>query len=796
MATILGSGISTSVTIGLGYPSLVMGSGAITGGAPRSTANNSVLGIGIGRFYTDAPALAFGNMESLLEVIGESDTNIGGYHITRLIDNVVVGQNVFPVENILNWATSGKIFVDGTIYNYTSAYGQTISGVSYVHNGEIVVGAKYEHLKTIGVVELDNPRCAINRAKKAMLVDYAVDDNLSIVGRNLGVYRSPYLNNDEVYRGVIKALAYNPKGTFYGIDLALEAILGKGMYHIWTDPIRYPCVVFISISNDFYKTDTSIGHSYLEDVESPVAVIHSGKYDLIPLSKYPVARGCGSSVVWHDMDFLSSFVGQLPTADKIVDYTGDTGTHLWEFDGGTEADYITSGADYITFDTNNGGVYTTSGYHVHTRFSQRWQENSWVVNMVFKIPSGSCTWANPIQFGMQVYEGVLGSCFGWGLGKPSSDLLLYLIVNEASSGSGLATITYDTWYEVQMVKRKQTITISVNGCVVLERGVGSIGGSFSLTASQIRFGCFGLNSGTSTAKAYIKQVGVKTHASQDFYSYLELLGAIPGVGSPNNIEFSVPGTALSSDSGKYVRVFDSFPTTPLPSGGNNNGVWKVASYVDDHTLTLVGDTKTGVFVDSGSPQIIEVPTDLNMFTFPDDLGREIVLSGSSSTNDGTFVINALYQIGTTTDLSTFTTKITEKTNVCKVTMGTHPAFVTEAGLEAHLNPTFTAEACVTFYLSSAGLVENISSAPYNHLRIEVPLSTYNAPVNKAVDAMFSNVLTSEVLLDNSVNSEEIIAMPGNYEYYPFYLNDTLGLVNDYISGLTVAGVVAQTSIED
>lgn len=77
------------------------------------------------------------------------------------------------------------------------------------------------------VAELDLETSAIAQARAAVFIDSAAGEDLSIIGQNFGIPRPiARVGDDVLYRALIKALAFAPRGTMRPIYAVVEAFFG------------------------------------------------------------------------------------------------------------------------------------------------------------------------------------------------------------------------------------------------------------------------------------------------------------------------------------------------------------------------------------------------------------------------------------------------------------------------------------------------------------------------------------------------------------------------------------------
>ena len=284
-------------------------------------------------------------------------------------------------------------------------------------------------------------------------------------------------------------------------------------------------------------------------------------------------------------------------------------------------------------------------------------------------------------------------------------------------------------------------------------------------------------------KVRVKQIGFEIKTITDYWSAHGTAGVVAAV-NPTRFDDNV-ALMIAGDVGKYLTIRGSGITNP--AGGNNNGHYLVDSYVGPGVVELVGPVKPGVTLELGSPKRITL-ADPEGFTYPDDLGKKIVISGSSLGNNGTYTIEKLWIFqspATWKDLDTYNTgdQVTVKTNICTV-LEVDP-FVSEVGLSYQLKPVFANEGSLDWELSDASSFSGTTLDLRNGLWAN----------GLIMEIRYSNVLTAQLLADNQVDNVIIATGPPVlYEYYPFYLQDILGLIRAYIDAITAAGVIPEFEI--
>lgn len=668
---------------------------------------------------------------------------------------------VLPVESVLDWGETGKVGIEGVVYYYDSRTDTELQGVTHVRGGVITAGLKASHHIEATVIDLSRNRSALDLVRRAMLVAYAEGEDLNALGRNLGVNRYPFLASDEIFREIVQALAYNPKGTVFGLELALNALVGEGNYEIIEDLITYPCTVFVRLLGAAVTDEISAGKTYLTGPELQPPLSDT----TFAIDVGIVDRGALGSVTWKDEDLLTSSRLNYPSAHVISEYDGDTPHAAWTLQGTgvSEGVDVTLPGDSTEF--TNPAPTDTLLYRRQLRLQE---ESEGFFAALITVPTGAATDPS-IVTGMLVDDGVR-TC-NVGIQADTAGTFKVGIVSGGAFVTGGTQLARDVYYEI--VLRKQG-----NGNWELY-----IDGAFAetvvYTGSLPTFGFHQMVIGhfataASSNKLRVKQLAVWTHTVTDFWS-------ARGTGSVNsaNPQRLTSGVAVfnSGDVGKLVEVSNSGITNP--QNGNNNGRYLIDTYLDSQNVELAGPVEPNATLQAAFPLRIEVPLEGRLFQFPDDLGKEVVISGSLLGNDGTYVIDKLLQAGTYTDLESFDTPIPEKTNVCEVVAA---SFVTEAGIDWQVNPDFATEGSVDWELSDAGTVSGTNVT----LRQALPLSSSDC--YRVLSVIYSNVLSAQ-LLANSLESNEWDTVNLLFSHYPFYIADPLGFVRTYLDAITAAGVI-------
>jgi hypothetical protein len=441
-----------------------------------------------------------GMIEAVTSAIGEADNEIGGMHLTRLSSDVAQGVDTFPVETTHGWLSEGRVSVSGVVYHYTGKTATTFTGVTHISEGASAPGAKVGHGQGQSVLDLGNPYNAIQRVRRAMLIEYAEDDDLDVIGRNLAVNRLPFVKGDDQYRAVIKALAYNPRATVYGLELLMDALVGAGNYEIFEDLIQHNNTVFIRILPSAGLETREAGKMFLGGAEFPKATTQTKAV----LSADPVSQGTIQGAPFRNEDVFADFRGALPSALTITDFDGDTGTQVWNWQddstGLSEGSGTNSTADYVQLIDASGSTY---GYYEH--FARVIPESRAQLNILMQISSWTTAANQYDRMVIGIEDGAKNIRVGFG---ESGGNVQFGFITDASTWIG-SPVTYDpiagpfSWSEFTLIKdQEDQVVLLVNGNEVLRTDYANFPSS-----TNNRF-VFGPQNTTGQITVNVKQAGL------------------------------------------------------------------------------------------------------------------------------------------------------------------------------------------------------------------------------------------------------------------------------------------------
>lgn len=148
---------------------------------------------------------------------------------------VIPADTTLNVENATEFTDApGRVVLDGCLYWYTGKTATTLTGITNegVPGGPdgqdtSFSGVKQQHKTRALVSDYSRAKNALDQYRRSFMVETAEGKDLDVVGSNLGVDRPPELEDDDVYRRLIMAVAYTPRGTIFAMEQVLDALLGE-----------------------------------------------------------------------------------------------------------------------------------------------------------------------------------------------------------------------------------------------------------------------------------------------------------------------------------------------------------------------------------------------------------------------------------------------------------------------------------------------------------------------------------------------------------------------------------------
>ena len=296
------------------------------------------------------------NIEAITYAFGSADTSLGGFHMTRLTAAAVKPEDpatpipdTLTVESVYGWPTEGRVAVQGTLYRYTSRTDSALAGIAWFDGAAWREGIKRTHQSFEDVWDQSNRRSLIDQIKRNVFVETAEGQYLDALARNLGIRRRAWVTSDDLFRRIVQAIAFSPRGSLWCIEALMSAILGKRTdddgnprWDVWENLVLDENgrtvdggVVFIDLGPEFVSLDpnTSLGKTFIED--RTLVPLSSSTTFTMPFDPLDV-----TSVQIGTDAHISTLGSELPSAEVINEYPGAPEVPVWVFEGSGESSKV------------------------------------------------------------------------------------------------------------------------------------------------------------------------------------------------------------------------------------------------------------------------------------------------------------------------------------------------------------------------------------------------------------------------------------------------------------------------
>lgn len=485
----------------------------------------------------------------------------------------------------------------------------------------------------------------IDRLRRALLVDYATEEELDRIGRNLAVTR-PLGIDDEQFRCLLKTLSYLPKGTEYALELVLECLFPGGQYEIYEDLANFPNRVFIEIEDIGGDSTEFEGKTYMAP----------GPVDSGPAADQSPGRGgrelvtttTATSMTLGTEPITVQDVLRAPVLQQLdMDVLPSADSPAWTYqaqNSATEGTIFTLGGDgtltNVMGGTDNGGRYITTGLYPEPTDGS-------VVSVQAWFRASSITDIDDLPWGLAVEDTGIDASYGlfW------SDNAAKLASDATSAGLGsftIASVVDGDWHLMELRREtigdKHFISAKVDGVLIYGRAYLSTETAFQASPTQdsVRFGYDYLTGTNQDWTVHWDQVRVLEHSTRNFFNSYREDGVFAGTDA---VLQSASSAWVAGDVGKHVRIHSS-------ADQRARGLWEIAAFnsgtavelqgiASDEIVAVASVVQTGVGDDitpSASGVLLYDPN----ANFPAELrGGKITIAGATNpTNNGTFDIIA------------------------------------------------------------------------------------------------------------------------------------------------------------
>ncbi len=289
---------------------------------------------------------------TLQSAFADVDGNVAAALSDEAWEVVTLAATSIPVESTLHFPDTGKVVLDGRVYTYSSKTLTTFDGITYDDGtGALTSGVVQDHQPLSHAMDFSRALSAIDQYRRSFMVDTAVGEDLDVVGRNVGVPRPSPISDDTMYRNLIKAIAYVPRGTLYAVRQALDVLIGSGNYVIHEDltgaTLQNPARIFITATGGI--NERYVGKCFLDGGTEAVPLDSTTEFTL-PDDNHVKIHGITPYPEGGPKTVDGSRTLVIQSSDSGVTITGSAGTFSTR---------IAKGDNIILLDGGNSGKMAT-----------------------------------------------------------------------------------------------------------------------------------------------------------------------------------------------------------------------------------------------------------------------------------------------------------------------------------------------------------------------------------------------------------------------------------------------------
>ena len=693
-------------------------------------------------------------LEPLLSTCGQLLSDFGGVRITRLTENLSTGAARLPVERTAGMPATGQVLLDGVLYHYRAIAGLFLDGIFTRQQGTEKAGTVQPHTRLAAVTDATGTYSQLDALRASYFLASASGEDLSVCGRNYGLSRDPAIADDDTYRRSLLSIAYGPRGTVWGLQTALDAMLGPGRYTLTEDPDN--CQVQISTPRSQLLAQSHLGHTYLS-AESTAAATAGA---------VPLPEGIQSiySVFWAPQSSAAECRTALPSA-----------TPPWAYGG---ADGESTGAALAT-DPANAGTQLRSADACYVVPARLGGEGDATLSAVL-VPQATAA-ANEGDLCLSIADGSreMRLCLRR---KP----LGHVVVLVTTDGEQVAVspLPSGTAAEVAIVKQgRSAVTVQVGGGAVLSAAYDRFPAT---TQRRLRVGSV---AGKVAGGALLQRLALSVHDRRN-YACAQGEDAYFDAARPQTL-ITQQEVFTAADVGKYLTVAGSRaqvvpPGAPVPRSGSNDGKYTIVAVDANDTVRLSAGSFTAASVGGTPGQASRLDAAEAVFRYPEDVGKEVVIKGGSNAA-GTYIVAQV--LGPDNLAYALPYPATGAAVLLRRDNGSSPSFAPRNDLSFDLLPRFADETGVAWQLADAGEIGGTAASPSYAPRQALP-----DPAGDYVAAC--NTVPGGTVLYDELPAAKLVQAgpPAAFSVYPFYVSDPFSFVQNYLSQLTAAGIKATLTL--
>jgi hypothetical protein len=182
--------------------------------------------------------------------------------ITADVTSAIGIESTLGFGEMVDGAGSARFLVGGEIIEATGRTVDAPFGFIGLTRGVDGTEPKTHPAGTI-VLDLSGNTSALHHFKRGIFVSTALEPDLDVIGRNLGLHKCAGLLVEQ-WRRVIQVLAYLPKQPLSSYEAVLEALLGSStLFRVTERPWVAPWQVFVEIDVPALSGDDAIYGSFI-----------------------------------------------------------------------------------------------------------------------------------------------------------------------------------------------------------------------------------------------------------------------------------------------------------------------------------------------------------------------------------------------------------------------------------------------------------------------------------------------------------------------------------------------------
>lgn len=696
---------------------------------------------------TAAPRL----LEPLLSTMGQALSDFGGVRATRLTAGVATGTASLPVERTAGMPTAGQVLLGGVLYHYRGRAADMLTGIFTRQQGQDVPGTVQPHARLDAVTDMTGTYSQLDALRASYFVATASGEDLSVCGRNYGLGRDPSIGDEQTYRASLLTIAFGPRGTLYGLQTALDAMLGTGRYTLTEDPDN--CRVQVTVARNLLQTQGYLGKSYLS----------AGSQQVAAGGSLPLPEGTQSvyGVFWAPEDVAVDCRQALPSA------SGD-----WAY-GGSDAE-----SDGTQLSATDLGTQLRSASAAYTSAIRMGADSDATLSVIALLrqtaPSGEGDLVLSIGDGVRL----LRLC----LRRISAGYAVLLQGNGGETVSPVA-LPLGRAFEVAIVKQQSgNVLACVNGRPVLAAAYASFPTS---TERRMRVGVQNGGSSGVTLQRLSKHVADRRNYACAQGRDAVLDDALPQVMSVQDAVFA------AGDVGRQVVIRGSQapvcpPGAAVARCGTNDGKYTITAVDGPDVVHLTAGRHTGGSVGDAPAQRSRLDAQGAVFAYPQDVGKMVRIEGSSNAA-GEYIIAQV--LGPDSLAYTLPYPARGSAVMLRRADGSQPLFETRRDLAFEVLPRFADETGAGWQLADCGALQGSGTGATYATRQSLP-----EPGGRYI-AQCNIVPGGTVLADELPAAQQTDAGPPPvYSVYPLYAADPFSYVQNYLNQLTAAGVRATLTL--